>query len=107
MQGMLQQSLNVINVAGNSFFQNRSSSVNINLVGFECMECPLEAARQHTELPNGYGMGEGKVLTWPSFCSNSFHANIYQPPTEACGALCLYYRPNVAQSFRLFFGVLK
>ena len=86
MQGMLQQSLNVINVAGNSLFQNRSSGVNINLVSFECMECPLEAERQHTELPNGYGMGEGKVLTWLSFCSNSFHANIYQPPTEACGA---------------------
>ena len=107
MLGMLQQSLNVINVAGNSLFQNRSSGVNINLVGFECMECPLEAASQHTELPNGYGMGEGKALTWLSFCSNSFHANIYQPPTEACGALCLYYRPNVAQSFHLFIGVLK
>ena len=53
------------------------------------MECPLEAERQHTELPNGYGMGEGKALTWPTFCSNSFHANIYQPPTEACGALCV------------------
>ena len=51
--------------------------------------------------------GRGKALTWLSFCSNSFHANIYQPPTEACGALCLYYRPNVAQSFHLLFGVLK
>ena len=60
MLGMLQQSLNVINIAGNSLFQNRSSGVNINLVGFECMECPLEAASQHTELPNGYGMGEGE-----------------------------------------------
>ena len=39
MLGILQKSLNVINVASNSIFQNRSTGVNINLVGFECLEC--------------------------------------------------------------------
>ena len=62
MHGMPQQSLNVINVAGNSLFQNRSSGVNINLVSFECMECPLEAASQHTYRATKrirHGGGEG------------------------------------------------